>query len=101
MEDTDNFIKNILVDVIITTTIWGLLDNTTQKYFFGRGIGLYLFTKYIWNSRISLRSKCKIAPTYINSIVIISESNTAVKIVIKFILKIGMNMGFHILGLDH
>ena len=47
MEDTNNFLKNILVDVVITATIWGLLDNTTQKYFFGLGMGIYLFTKYI------------------------------------------------------
>jgi hypothetical protein len=47
MEDINNFLKNILVDVVITTTIWGLLDNDNQKYFFGLGMGIYLFTKYI------------------------------------------------------
>ena len=46
----NNLIKNIVVDVIITTTIWGLLDNDTHKYFFCLGTSIYLLKKYIWNS---------------------------------------------------
>jgi hypothetical protein len=43
----NNLIKNIVVDVIITTTIWGLLDNDTHKYFFCLGTSIYLLKKYI------------------------------------------------------
>ena len=47
MENINYLIKNIIVDIIITTTIWGLLDNHTNKYFFGLGMSIYLIKKYI------------------------------------------------------
>ena len=47
MTKTNNLIKNIIVDIIITNTIWGLLDNYTHKYFFGLGMSIYLLKKYI------------------------------------------------------
>lgn len=47
MTETNNLIKNILVDILITTTIWGVLNNNTYKYFFGIGVSIYLLKKYI------------------------------------------------------
>jgi len=47
MTEINNLIKNIVVDIIITTTIWGLLNNNTNKYFFGLGVSIYLLKKYI------------------------------------------------------
>ena len=47
MIEINNLIKNIVVDVIITTTIFGLLNNNTHKYFFGLGMTIYLLKKYI------------------------------------------------------
>jgi len=47
MTETNNLIKNIVVDIIITTTIWGLLNNNTYKYFFGLGVSIYILQKYI------------------------------------------------------
>ena len=32
MTETNNLIKNIIVDIIIITNIWGLLNNNTYKY---------------------------------------------------------------------
>ena len=46
MTETNNLIKNIVVDIIIITNIWGLLNNTTQKYFFGLGMSVYLLTPF-------------------------------------------------------
>jgi hypothetical protein len=47
MTETNNLMKNIVVDIIIITTIWGSLNNNTYKYFFGLGITTYLLKKYI------------------------------------------------------
>ena len=47
MTETNNLIKNIVVDIIIITNIWGLLNNNTHKYFFGLGMSVYLLKKYI------------------------------------------------------
>jgi hypothetical protein len=47
MTYTNNLIKNIVVDIIITTTIWGLINNHTQKYFFALGMSIYFLKKYI------------------------------------------------------
>jgi hypothetical protein len=47
MTETNNLIKNIIVDVIIITNIWVLLNNNTYKYFFGLGMSVYLLKKYI------------------------------------------------------
>jgi hypothetical protein len=47
MTETNNLIKNILVDILITTTILGVLNNNTYKYFFGIGVSIYLLKKYI------------------------------------------------------
>jgi hypothetical protein len=47
MTETNNLIKNIIVDVIIITNIWVLLNNNTYKYFFGLGVSIYLLKKYI------------------------------------------------------
>ncbi len=47
MTETNNLIKNIIVDVIIIINIWGLLNNNTYKYFFGLGMSVYLLKKYI------------------------------------------------------
>ena len=47
MTKTNNLIKNIVVDIIIITTIWGLLNNNTHKYFFGLGMSIYILKKYI------------------------------------------------------
>jgi hypothetical protein len=43
----NNLIKNIVVDAIITTTIWQSLNNNTHKYFFGLALSIYLFKKYL------------------------------------------------------
>jgi hypothetical protein len=40
-------VKNIIVDIIIINSIWGLLDNSTHKYLFVYGTSLYLIKKYI------------------------------------------------------
>lgn len=42
-----NLIKNIVVDIIIATTIWGLLNDYTHKYFFGLGMSMYVLKKYL------------------------------------------------------
>ena len=47
MTETTNLFKNIFVDIIIITNIWGLLNNNTYKYFVGLGISVYLVKKYI------------------------------------------------------
>jgi len=47
MTETNKLVKNIVVDVIIINTIWGLLNNNTHKYFFGLGISIYILKKYI------------------------------------------------------
>jgi hypothetical protein len=47
MTETNNLIKNIVVDVIIITNICGLLNNNTYKYFFGLGMSIYILKKYI------------------------------------------------------
>jgi hypothetical protein len=47
MTETTNLFKNIIVDIIIITNIWGLLNNNTYKYFVGLGISVYLVKKYI------------------------------------------------------
>jgi hypothetical protein len=47
MTEIQTIIINIAADVIITTSVWGLLDNGMQKYFFGLGISIYLLKKYI------------------------------------------------------
>jgi hypothetical protein len=39
--------KNIVVDIIIITNIWGLLDNYRYKYFFGLGMSIYILKKYL------------------------------------------------------
>ena len=46
MTETNNLIKNIVVDIIIITNIWGLLNNNTYKYFFGLGMSVYLLTPF-------------------------------------------------------
>ena len=38
--------KNIIVDIIIISTIWGLLNNCTCKYFFGLGMSIYILTPF-------------------------------------------------------
>ena len=40
-------IKNILVDIIIITNLWGLLDNPEYKPIFGICISTYILIKYI------------------------------------------------------
>ena len=45
-EPGNNLIRNIIVDIIIITTVWGLLNNNTPKYFFGIGMTAYLLKKY-------------------------------------------------------
>ena len=47
MTETNNLLKNIVVDIFITTSIWGVLNNNTYKYFFGIGVSIYLLKKYI------------------------------------------------------
>jgi hypothetical protein len=47
MTETNNLVKNIVVDIFIITTIWGVLNNNTYKYFFGIGVSIYLLKKYI------------------------------------------------------
>jgi hypothetical protein len=47
MTERNNLIKNIIVDIIIITNIWGLLNNNTYKYFFFMGTSIYLLKKYI------------------------------------------------------
>ncbi len=47
MTKTNNLVKNIVVDIIIITNIWCLLNNTTHKYFFGLGLSIYILKKYI------------------------------------------------------
>jgi hypothetical protein len=49
MTETNNLVKNIVVDIIIITNIWCLLNNnnTTHKYFFGLGMSIYILKKYI------------------------------------------------------
>ena len=47
MTETNNLVKNIVIDIFITTTIWGLLNNNTYKYFFGIGMSIYFLKKYI------------------------------------------------------
>ena len=47
MTETNNLIKNIVVDIIIITNIYGLLNNNTHKYFFGLGMTIYILKKYI------------------------------------------------------
>jgi hypothetical protein len=42
-----NYLINIVTDIIIITNILGLLNDNTQKYFFGLGISIYLLKKYI------------------------------------------------------
>jgi hypothetical protein len=46
MTETNNLVKNIVVDIIITN-IWELLNNNTHKYFFGLGMTIYVLKKYI------------------------------------------------------
>lgn len=47
MIEINNLIKNIFIDVIIISNIWGVLDNYTYKYFFGLGVSIYILKKYI------------------------------------------------------
>jgi hypothetical protein len=47
MTETNNLIKNIIVDIIIITNIWWILNNNTYKYFFGLGMSVYIVKKYI------------------------------------------------------
>jgi hypothetical protein len=47
MTEIDNLIRNIAIDIIITTTILELLDKNTYKYLFGLGVSIYLLKKYI------------------------------------------------------
>jgi hypothetical protein len=47
MREKNILIKNILVDVIIISSIWGVLNNYTHKYFFGLGMTIYILKKYI------------------------------------------------------
>jgi hypothetical protein len=47
MTETNNLIKNIVVDIFIITTIWGSINDNTYKYFLGLGISIYLVKKYI------------------------------------------------------
>ena len=60
MEDTTTLIKNVAVDIIATTAIWGILNqsyaitkgevNSNLFYYYsifsGVGISLYFITKY-------------------------------------------------------
>ena len=58
MTETNNLIKNIIVDVIIITNIWGFLNDNTYKYFFGLGTTIYLLKKYVWISIWNVK-RCK------------------------------------------
>jgi hypothetical protein len=41
------FYKNILIDVAIISSIWGMLNNYTHKYFFFLGMTIYILKRYI------------------------------------------------------
>lgn len=45
-EPDKNLMRNIIIDIIIITTVWRLLNNDSPKYFFGLGMTAYLLKKY-------------------------------------------------------
>jgi hypothetical protein len=47
MSDPNYLIKNILVDIIIITNIWGLIDDPEYKKIFGICMSTYILMKYV------------------------------------------------------
>ena len=47
MTKPNNLITNIVVDIIIITTIKGLINENPYLYFFRLGVAIYLLKKYI------------------------------------------------------
>jgi hypothetical protein len=45
-EPGKNLMRNIIVDIVIITAVWRLLNNDSPKYFFGVGMTAYLLRKY-------------------------------------------------------
>jgi len=47
MLENNNLINNIILDIIIIYSIRELLNKDNYNYFFGIGVAIYLFKKYI------------------------------------------------------